>query len=131
MLKWWEARVDEVRTGTRSIMFASPDREESMVAGVVMLSKPPSETGPFRGIVEKLLVNPSLRRRGVATTLMLKLEEAAAAEGQPLLVSLFFIFELDENSPVLTDFKLLDTEKESGVSSQDVTPIRRANDNPW
>jgi GNAT superfamily N-acetyltransferase len=112
-------------------MFASPDREESMVAGVVMLSKPPSETGPFRGIVEKLLVNPSFRRRGVATTLMLKLEEAAAAEGQPLLVSLFFIFELDENSPVLTDFKLLDTEKESGVSSQDVTPIRRANDNPW
>jgi len=80
----------------RTIIFAaqpSPEwsnTEERLVAGIVMLSKPPSETGPFRGIVEKLLVSPSFRRRGVATTLMVVLEEVARAEGRPLLVSLFF-----------------------------------------
>ena len=58
-----------------------------VVAGIVALSKPPSETGPFHGIVEKLLVSPSFRRRGVATALMMKLEEVASVEGRPLLVS--------------------------------------------
>ena len=55
--------------------------------GVVMLSKPPSEKGPFRAWVEKLLVSPSFRRRGVARKLMKKLEELGKASGRTLLVS--------------------------------------------
>jgi GNAT superfamily N-acetyltransferase len=107
MLRWWEARVDEVRTGTRRIIFATkspPDGLESVVAGIVSLSMPLAETGPFRGIVEKLLVSPRFRRRGVATTLMLKLEEVARAEGRPLLVSLLFTSASNEFFSVLTVF---------------------------
>ena len=57
------------------------------VAGVVMLSKPVSQTGPFRGIVEKLFVAPSWRRKGVAKLLMRKLEEVARRDGRTMLVS--------------------------------------------
>lgn len=87
--------MDEVLAGTRTIIFAmqslpeGSDWEDELVAGVVTLSKPPWETGPFRGIVEKLLVSPSFRGRGVATTLMM-LEEVARVHGRPLLMSLFF-----------------------------------------
>jgi ribosomal protein S18 acetylase RimI-like enzyme len=95
-LRWWQARVDEVIEGTRTIVFATPsslngqDARGEVVAGVVMLSKPPSETGPFRGVVEKLLVSPIFRRRGVARALMMKLEEAGREAGRTLLVSFTF-----------------------------------------
>jgi hypothetical protein len=105
--QWWKARVDEVLAGTRTIIFAAlsqPDGPEVAVAGIVMLSKPPSETGPFRAIVEKLLVSLSFCRRGVGTALMMKLEEVARVEGRPLLVSLFFLFASIELLLVLMGF---------------------------
>ena len=52
-----------------------------------MLSKPVTQTGPFRGIVEKLFVAPKWRRKGVAKTMMRKLEEVAREEGRTMLVS--------------------------------------------
>lgn len=104
MLQWWKARADEARAGTRSIIFAAPDGLGKILAGVVTLSKLLSETGPFRGIVEKLLVSPSFRRRGVTTALMLKLEEIAKAEGRPLLVSLCFTSVSTRLFSVLTGF---------------------------
>jgi GNAT superfamily N-acetyltransferase len=51
---------------------------------------PVSETGTFRDIVEKLLVSPEHRRKGIAKVLMLKLEEIARVEGRTLLVCVFF-----------------------------------------
>lgn len=57
--------------------------------GVVTLSMPYSETGSFRGWVEKLLVSPKFRRRGAARALMGALEEEALRRGRTLLVSLF------------------------------------------
>ena len=50
---------------------SSPDLE---VSGVVSLSMPLSETGPFRGLVQKLFISPHHRRRGLATQLMARLE---------------------------------------------------------
>lgn len=57
--------------------------------GVVTLYTPYSETGAFRGWVEKLLVSPKFRRRGGARALMGALEEEALRRGKTLLVSLF------------------------------------------
>ncbi|SPN99617.1 uncharacterized protein DNG_02469 [Cephalotrichum gorgonifer] len=57
------------------------------LVGVVMLSTPYSETGPFRGWVEKLLVSPRFRRRGGARALMGALEEEAARRGRTLLMA--------------------------------------------
>jgi GNAT superfamily N-acetyltransferase len=55
--------------------------------GVVMLSMPSSETGPFRGVVEKLLVHKAFRGRGGARTLISALEAEATKRGRTILVS--------------------------------------------
>jgi len=52
------------------------------VAGVVSLSMPETQTGPFRGLVEKLFVSPNHRRRGIARLMMARLEQVALAEGR-------------------------------------------------
>lgn len=88
MQTWWEDRVQEVVAGKRDIflqMGSNPATGEEELAGLVSLSIPFSETGPFRGDVEKLLVSPEHRRKGIAKALMAKLEEAARAKGRTLL----------------------------------------------
>lgn len=50
---------------------------EEEVAGVVMLGMPFAQTGPFRGVVEKLLVRPEYRKRGIAKAMMGVLEGVA------------------------------------------------------
>lgn len=52
------------------------------VSGVVSLSTPFSQTGPFRAIVEKLLVSPFHRRKGIARLMMAKLESVAIDLGR-------------------------------------------------
>ena len=51
-----------------------------------MLSMSSSETGPFRGVVEKLLVHKGFRNRGGARTLMSALETEATKRGRTILV---------------------------------------------
>lgn len=63
----------------------APDKSRD-VTGVVMLRKPEAETGPFRGMVEKLLVSPDWRRKGVGRALMKGLEDVARERGKTLLV---------------------------------------------
>jgi len=55
---------------------------ELEVAGVVSLSMPSSETGPFRALVQKLFVSPFHRRRGIATQLLTELERQALERGR-------------------------------------------------
>ena len=96
VLKLWQEYASGVSTGDREIIVIlaqdvvnnpSPDQEQqSEVAGVVMLGKPVTETGPFRGQVLKLFVSPSQRRLGIAKRLMMKLEEIAREQGKTLLV---------------------------------------------
>lgn len=57
-------------------------QENYEVAGFVSLWKPESETGPFRADVEKLLVSPYHRRRGIARSLMRLLEATARKDGR-------------------------------------------------
>lgn len=52
------------------------------VSGVVSLATPFSQTGPFRGLVEKLFVSPLHRRKGIARTIMAKLEAVAWDDGR-------------------------------------------------
>ena len=90
MLKWWQSKAEDVEKGDLDIIvdFLPNDHEKKQLARYAMLVKPPSETRPFRGIVEKLLVSPNFRRRGVARRVLDKLEEVARKEGRTLLVSL-------------------------------------------
>jgi GNAT superfamily N-acetyltransferase len=91
MQNWWEDRAKEVASGNRQIiiqMATSLATGKEEVAGVVMLDKPQSQTVPHTAWVEKLLVLPEWRRKGVTKRMMLKLEEIAKGEGRTLLVSL-------------------------------------------
>ncbi|KAM4056809.1 FR47-like protein [Hirsutella rhossiliensis] len=94
LLAWWKERIAEVRDGKRLIWIlvsgevdgpARPVRGTE-VMGVVMLSLPSSETGPFRGTVEKLLIHKSFRGRGGARALMAALESDAARLGRTVLL---------------------------------------------
>ena len=75
-------------SGSREILFVLALDEPRIVIGVVMLSKPQAETGPFRGMVENLLVSPKWRKKGVEKALMKGLKDAARAKGKTLLVCL-------------------------------------------
>jgi GNAT superfamily N-acetyltransferase len=52
-----------------------------------MLYMPVTETGPFRSEVEKLMVSPNHRFKGIARRLMAKLEDEAKARDRWLVVS--------------------------------------------
>jgi GNAT superfamily N-acetyltransferase len=95
MTEWWKRRCDEtsntdILSGERYIILQlapDPTTGEEEVAGVVMLAAPYNETGVFRGNVEKLLVCPHHRRKGIAGAIMTKLEEVAKEKNKLLLVS--------------------------------------------
>ncbi|OAA32294.1 Acyl-CoA N-acyltransferase [Moelleriella libera RCEF 2490] len=92
LLSWWKERIAEVSDGTRHIwiLVAGIDVAESPkgpdVMGVVMLATPYSETGSFRGYVEKLLVHKKFRGKGGARALIKALEMEAAAMGRSILL---------------------------------------------
>jgi len=60
---------------------------EEEVAGYAMLSMPASQTIVFVATVEKLLVPPEYRNKGIAKRMMAELEEVARKDGRLLLVS--------------------------------------------
>lgn len=94
LLSWWKERIAEVKDKKRLIMILlgrvdlTPGSRVKGhdVMGVVMMAMPNTETGPFRGHVEKLLIHSSFRRRGGARTLMKALEEQALRLGKTMLV---------------------------------------------
>lgn len=93
LLTWWKERIAEVNDGKRLIWILVKEIDASGrpkgpdVMGVVMLSTPYSETGAFRGYVEKLFVHKNFRGRGGARALMEALENGAANMGRSILVS--------------------------------------------
>ncbi|GAB0132726.1 hypothetical protein EsDP_00001154 [Epichloe bromicola] len=91
LLTWWKERIAEVNDGKRRIWILVTDIDATgklkgpEVMGVVMLSTPYSETGAFRGYVEKLLVHKNCRGKGGARALMEALEAGASSLGRNLL----------------------------------------------
>ena len=57
-----------------------------MLAGTVTLAVAMPENQPHRAEVAKLLVDPAVRRSGLARRLMTRLEQEARAAGRPLLM---------------------------------------------
>lgn len=102
LLSWWKERIAEVNDGKRRIWILVGESSHDAptltataptgrpkgpeVMGVVMLAMPYSETGPFRGAVEKLLIHKSWRGKGGATALMAALEADAVKLGRTTLV---------------------------------------------
>jgi GNAT superfamily N-acetyltransferase len=79
---FWKRMATEVAAGTR-ILLAAWDQGD--LVGTVMLEFAASPNQPHRAEVQKLLVHPRVRRRGVARALMQRLEIEAARAGKTLL----------------------------------------------
>ncbi|KAJ7015825.1 hypothetical protein C8F04DRAFT_1408932 [Mycena alexandri] len=83
IIDYWKERVADVIEGKCIIvMILAKDKGREQLAGYVALYRPLTETGPFRGSVEKLLVSPNFRRCGLAKKLMARLEVEAKIHGQ-------------------------------------------------
>ncbi|RMY74517.1 hypothetical protein D0864_10003 [Hortaea werneckii] len=78
IVEYWSDRSEQVAKGFT-------DSTQSEVAGFVSLDMPFSETGPFRGMVEKMLVSPRHRYKGVARRVMAELESVAIERGRTVL----------------------------------------------
>ena len=79
---FWKRMAADVAAGTRVLLAAWDD---ATLVGTVMLEFASSPNQPHRAEVQKLLVHPVARRRGIARALMAALEIEAARAGKTLL----------------------------------------------
>jgi GNAT superfamily N-acetyltransferase len=79
---FWRARAKQVGVGERILLGAYADAQ---LVGTVTVdcAMPPNQ--PHHGAVQKMLVHPAFRRRGLARALMRGAERAALAAGRTLL----------------------------------------------
>jgi GNAT superfamily N-acetyltransferase len=80
---WWQARIDTVASGQTSAFVALVD---GRIVGSTLLVRSLNQNSPHRAEIGKVIVHPSLRRRGIARALMRAAEERARADGRWLLV---------------------------------------------
>ncbi len=79
---FWKRMAADVAAGTRMLLAAW---DKAALVGTVMLEFASSPNQPHRAEVQKLLVHPAARRRGVARALMARLETEASSVGRTLL----------------------------------------------
>lgn len=80
---WWAKRSGPVAAG-EIVPFVA--REGGRIVGVVLLILSRIENSPHRAEIAKVLVQRSMRGRGIATRLLEAAEEGAIAQGRTLLV---------------------------------------------
>jgi GNAT superfamily N-acetyltransferase len=79
---FWHRIAAEVGTGKRILMLGWRD---GTVAGTGMLKLATLENQPHRAEIQKVLVDPALRRSGIGRQIMAALEQAAIAAGRTVL----------------------------------------------
>lgn len=79
---WRDKVLPGVLAGTRAVVVA---RLDERIVGTVQLdlATPPNQA--HRADIAKMLVHPTARRRGIARSMMLRVEELAKAKGRTLL----------------------------------------------
>jgi GNAT superfamily N-acetyltransferase len=80
---WWASRADEVARGDFRPVVA---RVDGAIVGCAVLIPSRKQNSPHRAEVVKVLVHRRARRRGIASGLMVAIEELALAEGRWLLL---------------------------------------------
>lgn len=79
---FWKRATAEVAAGTRVLLAAW---DAGVLVGTVMLELASAPNQPHRAEVQKLLVHPASRRRGLARALMLRAQQEARVAGRSLL----------------------------------------------
>ena len=80
---FWRETARDIAAGKKILLAAWAD---GALAGTVTLSVAMPENQPHRAEVAKLLVDPAVRRHGLARRLMARLEQEARGVGRPLLM---------------------------------------------
>ncbi|MFD6278138.1 GNAT family N-acetyltransferase [Streptomyces sp. NPDC060209] len=80
---WWRERALAVESGSKQVWIA---RDDERVVGTIGLVKAALPNARHRAEVEKLMVRPSARGRGIGRALLTAVERSAATEGLTLLV---------------------------------------------
>lgn len=79
---FWADILPDIAAGNRALLVAT---KNGMPVGTVQLTLTTPKNQPHRADVNKLLVHPDARRRGIAKQLMQRLEPMAVAHGKSLL----------------------------------------------
>lgn len=79
---YWESRLAAVSQGDSILLLAW---EDDILVGTAQLALERRPNGLHRGEVQKVMVNPDFRQRGIGFALMLKLEEQAQCHGRTML----------------------------------------------
>lgn len=115
--EFWAEKASQVAATPKSrhMIFTEGNGQAT---GVVMLLVNSTETGSFRGEVQKLIVSPQHRGKKIGKQLMAKVEEVARAQGVTLLVCYPVLEQVKSSEDTrLMDLKLLDTDKDSPADS--------------
>ena len=80
---WWRARIDAVASGQTTAFVAVAD---DRIVGSTLLVRSLNQNSPHRAEIGKVIVDPGVRRRGIARALMQAAEDRARADGRWLLV---------------------------------------------
>jgi ribosomal protein S18 acetylase RimI-like enzyme len=80
--RFWKRMAADVAAGGRLLLAAW---DHATLIGTVMLEPASAPNQPHRAEVQKLLVHPAARRRGIARALMARLEAEAPRHGETLL----------------------------------------------
>ena len=83
---YWRSQADAISSGEQVLFVAQNENDSQEIIGLVMLSLVQKANGRHRAEVEKLMVAPTARGRGVAQHLMLTLEQFARSNNRSLLV---------------------------------------------
>lgn len=81
---YWTSLTSQIQAGTRVLVIAR-DREEGTIVGAGQLAFETKPNGRHRAEVNKVMVQPVYRRRGIAAQIMRELERIAADRGTRLL----------------------------------------------
>ena len=81
---YWNKVAADIRAGGRVVLVAR-ETASGRIVGSAQLALEPRANGRHRAEVQKVMVLPSHRRRGVARALMQEIETRARAEGRSLL----------------------------------------------
>jgi GNAT superfamily N-acetyltransferase len=81
---WWAARTARVADRTITVFVARDD--EDRIVGSTLMERSVNPNSPHRAEIGKVIVDRSMRRRGVATALMRVAEDLARAEGRWMLI---------------------------------------------
>ncbi|KAJ4164597.1 hypothetical protein LMH87_006265 [Akanthomyces muscarius] len=129
LLSWWKSRIAEIADGSRIMFLLIDDVDPSErikgpeIMGVVMLYMPPSETGPFRCMVEKLLIRKTFRGRGGARLLMAALEAEALNRQRTML-----LLDTETGSPAEAVYKKLGYTQVGKIPNYGISPTGELKD---